>query len=641
MMAVQVGRGWLVWTGVFALLFLLAACGPGAPVPTLTLRPAAVLPTRMPPTAGPSPTLLPTVTPTPSITPSPTPTPLATDTPFSTDTATPTATPTVIPSARTEDFMIRLVWESTGNVDLGVQEPGGTLLSALNPTSASGGTFGSDANDSCNTAITDPVEEVVWVAGTALAGQYTILTSYLMACGNEGPLDAALTLLLGDAVLHEQPLSLELGGLAEVAFSFDLTDVVGVQLTEVHTPTGPQAIDYAATVTEVISDAQYAYDYFFDGQPGDVVTIDAQRMDNDLDLSLRLLDEQGTVIAANEDVGQGETPTDARIEAFTLPAAGSYTITVTRFQEEVGASSGSFALTLTKAEGAAVEPLVGQPIAFGDVVSGVINDDAPLLNYVFSGEQGAVITIALVRQNDTDDLDTYLVLLDAAGNQLASNDDAPDPAGVTSTNSRISGYRLPGTGDYTIAAARFQAEAGLTQGAFELSLMLDDTPATDTGAGEIRVEIVSQNSGSVSMDGAVYEDLFPGDDVRGTAYQSFLTFDLPPLADLERATLLLGECLLNGDPFTVLGPLGVEAITYDQLDAAAFGPSDSDLLLGSIDTCPAAEVDVTAVVTQAIQAGAGRVQFRLVFAESSQPGTIDDVTFGVPQLLLQGTESDG
>ncbi len=66
------------------------------------------------------------------------------------------------------------------------------------------------------------------------------------------------------------------------------------------------------------------------------------------------------------------------------------------------------------------------------------------------------------------DLDSLLILLNPAGEQVAFNDDAPD-AGAT-RDARISRFRLPVAGTYTIVATRFEGQAGSTSGDFEVVL---------------------------------------------------------------------------------------------------------------------------------------------------------------------------
>ncbi len=486
-------------TGLLIALTLLwlAACTPVA-APTVTPsgdtpiladtptpEVGAILPTRIPPTAGPSPTPLPTITPTPSDTPvaSDTPTPSATPTATATptDTATPTVTatptdtttsapPTATNTAGVGNLRVVLTWATTGNVDLGVQDAAGNLISVLRPTSASGGAFSGDANALCTSAVANPVEEVAWPSGqTPPAGRYHVIARYQAACGNSGPVEVSVVVSLGGVEALRQSAALELG--QEFAFDFTYSAPGGVTLASL-----PTELAYGGTATGTISDAQYEWLYTFTGEQGDAVTITLRATGTGLDPYLILRDAGGRQIAVNDDAPGGGT-LDAAIENVVLPTDGTYTIVATRFQGQAGASGGGFELTLqrgtpvtatpTPAVTAAASPT--RPplaIAYGVTVTGAISDAQFEVRYTFDGGRGDAVTITLRRTSG--DLDPYLILLNAAGNEVATNDDAEDGTGTL--DSRINNLPLPAAGTYTIVATRFQRQAGSSAGEFELTL---------------------------------------------------------------------------------------------------------------------------------------------------------------------------
>jgi hypothetical protein len=112
-----------------------------------------------------------------------------------------------------------------------------------------------------------------------------------------------------------------------------------------------EAIEYGDTVEGEITDDQFAVVYSFEGEEGDVVTItmvDTSR-NGELDPYLILLDENGEVIAENDDAERGARlpdDLDSQIAEFELPEDGVYTIVATRYQFEDGAGEGEFELTL-------------------------------------------------------------------------------------------------------------------------------------------------------------------------------------------------------------------------------------------------------------------------------------------------------
>jgi len=240
-------------------------------------------------------------------------------------------------------------------------------------------------------------------------------------------------------------------------------------------PAGPHPIAYGVTVSGAISDAQPESHYTFTGHLGEEITIRLERRSGDLDTVLALEDAAGHELAANDDAS-GPVPSDSRIERFRLPATGAYTIIATRFQRAAGTTGGDFRLTLELAGvSPAASPTLPGPqwIAYGQTISGVITDEQPVVAYHFSGEQGDVVRISLARLSPVENLDPYLQLMDAAGRQLAANDDAPSPGAPDTINAQISGFRLPATGDYLILASRFQQAQGATRGAYVLTLLLE------------------------------------------------------------------------------------------------------------------------------------------------------------------------
>lgn len=104
-------------------------------------------------------------------------------------------------------------------------------------------------------------------------------------------------------------------------------------------------------------------------------------------------------------------------------------------------------------------------IAYGDTVTGTIDDETPRVAYSFSGSAGDIISISLNRESG--DLDPYLRLLDVNDTVLIENDDA---SGSTGRDSLIAGFELPADGTYTIIATRFQEELGTLVGDFSLTL---------------------------------------------------------------------------------------------------------------------------------------------------------------------------
>lgn len=105
-------------------------------------------------------------------------------------------------------------------------------------------------------------------------------------------------------------------------------------------------IIYGAEVSGVLDDGKYVEEYVFYGETGDVVTILMRRIDGNLDSLITLYDPDGKALTFNDDID--EDTQDARIQRFRLPVDGYYVIETSRFQRNLGTTSGIYALTLDK-----------------------------------------------------------------------------------------------------------------------------------------------------------------------------------------------------------------------------------------------------------------------------------------------------
>jgi hypothetical protein len=104
-------------------------------------------------------------------------------------------------------------------------------------------------------------------------------------------------------------------------------------------------------------------------------------------------------------------------------------------------------------------------ISSGQTLSGSLATDNYFDLYVFDGEPDDVVTIGMTA---TGNLDTFVMLIDPSGFQIAQNDDANE-----STNSLITQVTLTQAGQYVIVASRFGTRYGGTTGAYNLTLRID------------------------------------------------------------------------------------------------------------------------------------------------------------------------
>lgn len=220
-----------------------------------------------------------------------------------------------------------------------------------------------------------------------------------------------------------------------------------------------------------------AVTYRFFGSASDAVTITMSRAGGDLNSYLYLLDGAGQLLFEDND-SAGTNNGDARI-TYTLPVEGPYLIIATRLGQAQGTTSGSYLLELdSEAEPPTVveesEPVLPPDyapfpiLAYGDTVEGELSSAKFMDIYVFLGNRDDPVTVELTSLNseEANGLDPLLVLLDDQRIPLAENDDIVD--GVE-RDSQLE-YTLPRTAYYAIVATRFDQDAGVTAGPYELTL---------------------------------------------------------------------------------------------------------------------------------------------------------------------------
>jgi hypothetical protein len=166
-----------------------------------------------------------------------------------------------------------------------------------------------------------------------------------------------------------------------------------------------------------------------------------------VDLALRLIAPDGSEIDANGDHSSLDllNPTDAQIAGFALPASGRYSIVV-----EAAEGEGTYSLGLS----------LSGTITTATAAAGELSLVIPVQTWQFSGSAGQEISITLTPISTT--LDPIVRLYDPAGELIADNDDAEDPA--LGLGSQLT-LTLPVDGLYTIEAARFDGA-----GAYELTI---------------------------------------------------------------------------------------------------------------------------------------------------------------------------
>lgn len=310
---------------VAVLLLVLAACDTGSDEPPTATLEGAKIPTRIPtdtPTSTSTNTPTPTNTPTATVTPSPTntTTPTATFTPSNTPTITSTPTPLPIIYTIGDDTAFsntdavnastsRVVYEFNGSegdvvnlsivgfdddfyADIFLQNSQGTRLVDNSET---------DENDTILEFFVLPDEDTYQVVVNRIEGE------------TDGSFDFKFQRILARNVDLDASIIIE-------------------------------PIDDDAERVDFVGDVQPFVTYSFEGNAGDVVTIEMETLEGDLDAYLVLLNRPSRELIAEAD--DADFSTNAVIDEVILPADGEYLILATRYQGLDGDTEGEFRLRL-------------------------------------------------------------------------------------------------------------------------------------------------------------------------------------------------------------------------------------------------------------------------------------------------------
>ena len=230
-------------------------------------------------------------------------------------------------------------------------------------------------------------------------------------------------------------------------------------------PQAPLPIDFGATLSARLSPEQFERFYAFEASENDLITISMDRGDSgDLDSFLYLTDSGFTPLAEDDDSGESQ---NAKIIDFRIPADGRYFIIATRFDGNIGTTSGEYRLSLDLLDA----PFAGLPpgvvsLDYGTSVTGQINADNQADTYAFYGRRGEVVSISMTRVDGN--LDALLELLNGAQEVVTRNDDRA----ANDQNALIDHFALPATGTFYIRARRYAGTDGdpNTAGAYVLVL---------------------------------------------------------------------------------------------------------------------------------------------------------------------------
>ncbi|MCL4877401.1 MAG: pre-peptidase C-terminal domain-containing protein [Anaerolineae bacterium] len=364
--------------------------------------------------------------------------------------------------------------------------------------------FGPDANGNYSLVLTSssPVAEVgsitygETVEGTLVGGT---TTSYTF----EGSANEVITVEVGtpfDAYLELQNANGELltadddsgGDLQPAIINFTLPETgtyrlvlsgfsafdegpfsMTLSLGETVISGGGTTISYGETIETTLENGGKP-EFNFTGTQGDVVTIS---INAPFDGLMELYDESGTLVASDDDSGGDLNP---KIENFTLPSSGVYTITISAFG---GNASGSFTITLQSGT-EEIDYSNAAPIEYDVTVEGNLEGAAAV--YSFTAEAGDIVTASVEAE-----FDGLLEIRKDDGTLMFQDDDSG-----TGLNPLISEVTLEETGDYLLILTSFEQSG---RGTYTLTLTAGPSlpPATVIEIGQTVTKTLEGDTGTL------------------------------------------------------------------------------------------------------------------------------------------------
>lgn len=281
---------------------------------------------------------------------------------------------------------VSLQWAEAVDLNLEVRDPFGNTLFFDSRTSPINGSFGFDANGLCEVISNAPEETATWSPGFLPSGSYEILVFYRQACEGSGSPTVDFTIdvsvngnpqdtingslsppFAGQNSVYIASFTIEPDGTASVNPGGFYPDSSIGQLSrppqEILSIAEP--INFGEAVTGSIVGAQDLLAYSFQAEEGDIVTISMSNTSGSLDTLLQLVDQNGNVIAFNDDASVDTR--DSQITGQLLPATGTYTVVATHYGKEFGATEGTFELLVSTSGGQLPAELAALGLPDGDI----------------------------------------------------------------------------------------------------------------------------------------------------------------------------------------------------------------------------------------------------------------------------------
>jgi hypothetical protein len=232
-----------------------------------------------------------------------------------------------------------------------------------------------------------------------------------------------------------------------------------------------ESIEIGDSVEGELTEADRSVRYTFEGESGQSLVITMTSPLFDTFLSLEGPDD--SQVAFNDDSGPGNL--NSRIGPITLSDDGEYTIVADSYSHyyntDTTAIEGEFTLSIQEVEARRIE--------YTQEVEGALTDETRQGFYTFRGQEGDIVNITMA----SGDFSGYLTL--SQGSVILTSADGTYSA---DGSARISGFRLPQTGDYLLTAGT------TADGTGDYTLSLDHLDVTEIEYGDVITETLDDNT---------------------------------------------------------------------------------------------------------------------------------------------------
>lgn len=239
-------------------------------------------------------------------------------------------------------------------------------------------------------------------------------------------------------------------------------------------------VQYETPVTGEITATRWLHLYTFTAPANDRLEVIATRTNGTLQPVVSVMDANGTVLQT----GYNDNAI-ADTNSFELPGAGQYTVAVSRYNDQGGATLGTYELTVHLLASGEDSPLMAEPqgeVTYDQTLEGVISPAQWYQDWTFTTDGADTLSITVDRVDG--DLYPEVVLLGASEQEVTRA--YSDSTGARATINR---YTLASPGTYTVRVTRYSGKSGESTGAYNLTVSLigtgEDNPTLAEPLGEL------------------------------------------------------------------------------------------------------------------------------------------------------------